>query len=262
MSKISARFVKKNENQFQVGVADELEVKLKVGGGIEAGPDGLFAAVSLAGDLVFKGSLDATGAPAQLADARSGWFWKATTAGTLLGIELAVGDNLYCTDDVTGTPADGSSFSKIDNTEDPNNVRNAGGATVRAIPRFVDGVGKELESSGIVIDADDNIDLPSGAKILMAGQQINTANVLGADDRCERHVITAGDLAAKFFDCTFAAYDLAVVNVSACGVGQDRIEDFLPNNSGASGVLRIAWSGLGLDGLLGVGDIVYVEYTK
>lgn len=87
----------------------------------------LDAALSgLSGNLILKGSLDASLIGSQLDNVQAGWWYKITVAGTLFAtnpITLAVGDNLYCTTTVVGTPTNGSSFFKVDNTESPDILR-------------------------------------------------------------------------------------------------------------------------------------------
>lgn len=67
--------------------------------------------------MTFKGGVDASGALTQLDNAQVGDYYRVTTAGTLGGVELAVGDAIVCHTAVVGTPADLSSFLKIDNTD-------------------------------------------------------------------------------------------------------------------------------------------------
>ena len=74
-----------------------------------------------------KGGVDASAISTQLDDVQKGWFFVVTVAGTLFAtnpISLNIGDNLFCSIDVVGTPVDGASFVKIDNTESPDILRN------------------------------------------------------------------------------------------------------------------------------------------
>lgn len=257
MAKIGARFIKKNDNHLQVGASDSLELKLKTGGGIAADVNGLYVDSTIAGDLIFKGNLDASALGSQLNNAKSGWFWKASVAGTLWGsVELAVGDNLYCTADVTGTPANGTNFAKIDNTEDPNNVRNTGSAVAKAIPRFVDVSGKLIENTSVILEDDGSITIPSGATIKRLGAKMLIM------PRSERFVLTATDLTNKYIDMGYPSFNGSFMGIEVIvnGVVQDSVLDFVATNGGAGGNLRIGWTGLGLDGLLASGDIVNVFY--
>jgi len=96
----------------------DLDAQVKIN---ETAISGLASATS------FQGALDASAIGAQLDDAVAGYYYIVTVAGTLFAtnqITLAVGDHLVCTDDAfTGTPTDGLSFSKIDNTESSDILR-------------------------------------------------------------------------------------------------------------------------------------------
>lgn len=72
----------------------------------------------LSGAFIIKGSLDATGAASQLADAKEGWLWVVSVAGTLLGKVLKVGAEVYCKTAVTGTPTNFNNFDSIPSEED------------------------------------------------------------------------------------------------------------------------------------------------
>jgi hypothetical protein len=67
------------------------------------------------GGLVYKGIFDASGATLP-ADVGKGFFYKVSVAGTIDGLEMAVGDMIIANKDVVGasTAAD---FDKVDNTE-------------------------------------------------------------------------------------------------------------------------------------------------
>ena len=67
----------------------------------------------LIGALVFKGTLDASGAASQLANAKVGWLWVVSVAGTLLGKALKVGEEVYCKTAVTGTPTNFNNFESV-----------------------------------------------------------------------------------------------------------------------------------------------------
>lgn len=75
------------------------------------------AITGLGNAMEFKGGIDASGALTQLDNASVGWYFRVTTAGTLGGVELAVGDAIVCHTVVTGTPTDLDDFLKIDNTD-------------------------------------------------------------------------------------------------------------------------------------------------
>lgn len=261
MAKIGSKFVNKSSNHFQDGAGDALEIKLKTGGGIAADAQGLYVDATIAGDLIFKGNLDASALGSQLNNAKSGWFWKVSVAGTLLGIALDVGDNLYCVADVTGTPVSGASFSKIDNTEDAANVKNAGTSTAKTMPRFADATGKNIEGTNIGIGDDGSINLPSGAQFKVNGTKISAANVTGTTLKHDMLALGGTEIAAKYIDCLAPAYDLNAVQVFAGGVIQNLNADYTVTNGGAGGVLRINWSGKALDGLLASGDVLNVIYT-
>ena len=72
------------------------------------------------GSLVYRGTLDASGAASQIANAQVGYFYLIDTAGTFLGTQFDVGDHLVVNTNITGTPTDNSSFDKIDNSDQDN----------------------------------------------------------------------------------------------------------------------------------------------
>ncbi len=80
------------------------------------------------GGLIYKGVLDAA-TPSPDLDAinnTKGDFYKISVAGTYLGQEWAIGDMLIVNKDVAaGTTITGADVDKIDNTEDPLNLKQA-----------------------------------------------------------------------------------------------------------------------------------------
>lgn len=122
-----------------------------------------------------KGGLDASLLGSQLDNAQKGWYYVVTVAGTIFGtnpVSLNVGDNLFCNTNVTGTPDDGASFTKIDNTESPDILRNthlasaemfvgngSGIATAVAITGDVtiDNAGVAAIAAGAIVNADINV---------------------------------------------------------------------------------------------------------
>lgn len=112
---------------IKVGAGDLLELGAKLLDSSTAAPtqDAMVANKKYVDDqiaglgsvMTFKGGVDASGALSQLDDADVGDYYRVTTAGTLGGTELAVGDAIVCHTNVVGTPADLSSFLKIDNTD-------------------------------------------------------------------------------------------------------------------------------------------------
>jgi len=87
----------------------------------------LVAAIEgLSAGLEYKGTFDAdTPAPdLDALDNTKGDFYKVSVAGTYLGVEYAVGDNLYFNKDVaSGTTVVAADIDKIDNTESPDILR-------------------------------------------------------------------------------------------------------------------------------------------
>jgi hypothetical protein len=70
----------------------------------------------LTAGLVYKGTFDASGSalPTPIV---GGDFWKISAAGTIDGLELAVGDMIIANSTVASGATAGSNFDKIDNTE-------------------------------------------------------------------------------------------------------------------------------------------------
>ena len=65
--------------------------------------------------LIYRGIFDASGSVLP-ADSKKGDFYKVSVAGTVLGLELAVGDMIIANNDVVGDTA-AEDWDKIDNTE-------------------------------------------------------------------------------------------------------------------------------------------------
>jgi hypothetical protein len=116
-----------DQNIIKVRTDDALEVGSRLYDSTAGAPtaDAMFAnkkyvddqLVALGSVMVFKGGVDASGALSQLDDTEVGHYYRVTTAGTLGGVELAVGDAIVAHTAVVGTPADLSAFLKIDNTD-------------------------------------------------------------------------------------------------------------------------------------------------
>lgn len=81
------------------------------------------AIAGLTGGLKFKNTFNASALGAQLDDAKAGDFFRVSVAGILFGIDFQVGDDLYITADIVGTPVDASNIRKIDNTESTDILR-------------------------------------------------------------------------------------------------------------------------------------------
>jgi len=76
---------------------------------------------SLTGGVVYKGTFDASGDKLP-SDVKTGWLYKISVAGTIDGLEMAVGDSIYANKDVDGDTA-GADWNKTDNTESADILR-------------------------------------------------------------------------------------------------------------------------------------------
>lgn len=75
------------------------------------------------GGLAYKGALDASSLGTQLDNAKTGYFYKVSVAGTILtSVVLNVGDMVIINKDVTGTPV-AADLDVIDNTESTDLLR-------------------------------------------------------------------------------------------------------------------------------------------
>lgn len=158
------------------------------------------AAISaLSAAMNFQGSLDASTLGSQLDNAQAGDYWVVTVGGTIFGtnpISLAVGDHLVCTNNVVGTPTDGADFSKVDNTESTDILRNS-----------------DLSSAQIFVGNASNV----ATAVTMSGDATlsNTGALsLGAG------VVDTAELAADSVDKTKIAADIAGLGLSQAAGGE------------------------------------------
>ena len=152
----------------------------------------------ISGNMILQGALDASAIGSQLDNAEAGYWYKVTVAGTLFGtnpIELAVGDNLYCSTTVVGTPDDGADFFKVDNTESPDLLRLADiindlvtGGTDKVLSAqqgvvlkgLIDNIQTELDNtqSGAGLGADGSYTANGGANYISGATSLKDADNL------------------------------------------------------------------------------------
>ena len=76
---------------------------------------------ALSGGIVYKGLFDASNGTLP-SDVTKGWLYKVSAAGTIGGLELAIGDAIYANNTVVGSTTS-SDWDKTDNTEAPDILR-------------------------------------------------------------------------------------------------------------------------------------------
>lgn len=103
----------------------------------------------LTAGLVYKGSFAADGATALPPDPSVGDFWKVSSAGTVLGLELAIGDMIIANATVVGASA-ASDFDKIDNTEAADILRTGDISSVADLASTAGGVDAKLATRGVI----------------------------------------------------------------------------------------------------------------
>lgn len=109
-----------------------------------------------------------------------GWTYRVATAGTYAGIVCEIGDMIICNTD--GTSANNAHWNVIQTNIDGAVIGPAAVSSGRDnhVPRFDGETGKLLQSSGVIIDDNNNVTIPgaalritntSGAKYILLGNQ-------------------------------------------------------------------------------------------
>ena len=73
--------------------------------------------IGASGNLVYKGTYDASTSLPSLALAKKGFFYQVSASGTLAGVSLTTNDQIVFTSDVSGGVVQATDFIVIDNTE-------------------------------------------------------------------------------------------------------------------------------------------------
>lgn len=244
MAIIDARFIKKNSDTLKSNISKELEVKIKSGGVLQKTTDGLEVKVNdtqVATDNLWSSSkiaseLSTKASISYVDNAISGLKWKQpiidfVTQTYLDGLTPQSGDRYIITD--------GANQNKIAEYD--------GSQWNYTAPLDNWTLLRKSNDKAYTYDGDTN------AWVELAGITQQETDVV------EEITLTSTNITQKKVTLTYTPLNASYVRLDIIGgCAQDNGIDFSVNPT----TKEVSWSGLGLDGILEIGDVLRITYNK